>query len=55
MTLGALPDVGSSLILTWNVPTQETQQPTAALKASQALQLVPPEGKSVQPGTLTIT
>jgi len=23
LTLGALPDVGSSLILTWNVPTQE--------------------------------
>jgi len=23
VTLGALPDVGSSLILTWNVPTQE--------------------------------
>ncbi|RZJ63016.1 MAG: hypothetical protein EON49_00250 [Acidovorax sp.] len=55
VTLGALPDVGSSLILTWNVPTQETQQPTTVLKASQALQLAPPEGKSVQPGTLTIT
>ena len=55
VTLGVLPDVGSSLILTWNVPTQETQQPTAFLTASQALQLAPPEGKSVQPGTLTIT
>ena len=55
VTLGALPDVGSSLILTWNVPTQETQQPTATLKASQALQLAPPEGKSVQPGTLTVS
>ena len=55
VTLGALPDVGSSLILTWNVPTQETQQPSVALKASQTLQLAPPEGKSVQPGTLTIT
>lgn len=55
VTLGALPDVGSSLILTWNAPTQETQQPTSVLKASQALQLAPPEGKSVQPGTLTIT
>ena len=54
-TLGALPDVGSSLILTWNAPTQETQHPTAVLKASQGLQLTPPEGKSVQPGTLTIT
>ena len=27
---------GQSLILTWNVPTQETQQPTTALKAAQA-------------------
>ena len=55
VTLGALPDVGSSLILTWNVPTQETQHPTADLKASQALQLAPPAGKSAQPGSLTIT
>ncbi|HRE03040.1 MAG TPA: hypothetical protein PLV68_17205, partial [Ilumatobacteraceae bacterium] len=42
-------------ILTWNVPTQETQQPQAALKASQALQLSPPEGKAVQPGSLSIS
>jgi len=55
VTLGALPDVGSSLILTWNVPTQETQHPSAVLKASQSLALSPPAGKSVQPGTLTIT
>jgi hypothetical protein len=55
VTLGALPDVGSSLILTWNVPTQETQHRTAYMKASQYLQLAPPDGKSVQPGSLTIT
>ncbi|MDD5330212.1 MAG: hypothetical protein PHX38_09420 [Sulfuricella sp.] len=55
VTLGALPDVGSSLILTWNVPTQETPQPTSSLKASQYLQLATPDGKSVQPGSLTIT
>lgn len=55
VTLGALPDAGSSLILTWNAPTQETPQPTAALMASLALRLAPPEGKSVQPGTLAIT
>ena len=55
VTLGALPDVGSSLILTWNVPTQEAQQPQAVLKASQSLQLSPPEGKAVQPGTLTVS
>lgn len=55
VTLGALPDVGSSLILTWNVPTQETQQPPTSLKASQSLQLSPPEGKAVQPGSLTVS
>ncbi len=54
VTLGALPDVGSSLILTWNVPTQETQQPSAALKASQSLALSPPAGTAVQPGSLTV-
>jgi hypothetical protein len=37
VTLGALPDVGSSLVLTWNVPTQETQQPSMTLKAAQSL------------------
>ena len=37
------------------MPTQETQQPTATLKASQTMLLAPPEGKSVQPGTLTVT
>jgi hypothetical protein len=55
VTLGALPDAGSSLILTWNVPTQETQQPPTTLKASQSLQLSPPEGKAVQPGSLTVS
>ncbi|MDX1251143.1 MAG: hypothetical protein IDH49_02575 [Gammaproteobacteria bacterium] len=55
VTLGALPDVGSSLVLTWNVPTQETQQPQAALKASQSLGLNPPAGTAVQPGSLTVS
>lgn len=55
VTLGALPDVGSSLVLTWNVPTQETQQPQAALKASQSLALNPPAGMAVQPGSLTVS
>jgi hypothetical protein len=55
VTLGALPDVGSSLILNWNVPTQETTQPTAALKASQALVLTPPAGAAVQPGSLSVS
>lgn len=55
VTLGALPDVGSSLILTWNVPTQETQQPSTTLKASQTLVLNPPADKAVQPGTLSVS
>ncbi len=55
VTLGALPDVGSSLILTWNVPTQETEQPQATLKASQSLVLNPPAGLAVQPGSLTVS
>ena len=55
VTLGALPDVGSSLILTWNVPTQETQQPATTLKASQSLVLNPPTGLAVQPGSLSVT
>jgi hypothetical protein len=55
VTLGALPDVGSSLILTWNVPTQETQQPPTTLKASQSLQLSPPQGQAVQPGSLAVS
>ena len=55
VTLGALPDVGSSLVLTWNVPTQETPQPQATLKASQTLRLSPPENTAVQPGSLSVT
>jgi hypothetical protein len=55
VTLGALPDVGSSLVLTWNVPTQETQQPSTTLKAAQSLALNPPAGTAVQPGSLTVS
>jgi hypothetical protein len=55
VTLGALPDVGSSLILTWNVPTQETQQPSTTLKASQTLVLNSPADKALQPGTLSVS
>lgn len=55
VTLGALPDVGSSLIITWNVPTQETQQPLTTLSASQTIGLTPTDGTSIQPGSLTIS
>ena len=55
VTLGALPDVGSSLVLSWNAPTQETPQPVTTLKAVQTLVLTPPEGSMVQPGSLTVS
>ena len=55
VTLGALPDVGSSLVLTWNTPTQETTHPMVTLKASQTLGLSPPTGNAIQPGSLNIS
>lgn len=54
-TLGALPDVGSSLILTWGVPTQETTHPTATLKASQSVRMLSAPGEAIQPGTLSLS
>lgn len=43
LTLGALPDVGSSIILQWGVPTQETVQPAADLRVSQSIPIEIPE------------
>jgi hypothetical protein len=54
VTLGFLPDVGSSIVLTWNVPTQETKHPSTSLVASQGITLTPPSGLAIQPGTLAI-
>jgi len=55
VTLGALPDVGTALILTWNVPTQETSQPIGTLKAQQTLTLNPPPNTYIQPGSFSIS
>lgn len=55
VTFGALPDVSSSVIVTWGVPTQETAHPTATLKASQLVALVTATGEAVQPGTMTVS
>lgn len=55
LTLGALPDVGSSIILSWGAPTQETRHAAAVLKAMQTITLSPPAGESVQPGSLTVS
>lgn len=39
ITLGALPDVGSSVIISWGVPTQETPLANATLKIAQDIML----------------
>lgn len=54
ITLGALPDVGSSLIFSWNAPTQETSHPVLDTAVSQLIQLDLDVGKTVQPATLTV-
>lgn len=54
ITLGALPDVGSSLIFTWNAPTQETRHLAENIKARQIITLDLDEGKSIQPASLTV-
>lgn len=54
LTLGALPDVGSSLIFTWNAPTQETKHPVQDLKAGQIIYLDLDPSESVQPASLTV-
>ncbi len=55
ITLGALPDVGSSIVLYWGVPTQETRWPSAPVPLYQDLDLALPEGASIYPGGLSIT
>ena len=55
VSLGALPDVGSSIVLSWGVPTQETVWPAAEVPLYQDLELALPEGASIYPGGLSIT
>lgn len=55
ITLGALPDTGSSIIFAWNVPTQETTHLNVNLKATQAVTITPPSGQAIQPGSLSAT
>lgn len=55
VTLGALPDVGSSIVLYWGVPTQETVWPVAQVPVYQDLELPLPEGASIYPGGLSIS
>lgn len=54
ITLGALPDVGSSIVQHWGVPTQETVQPAADLLISQTIALALPAGQALYPGAFSI-
>jgi hypothetical protein len=54
VTLGALPDVGSSIVQHWGVPTQETVQPAADLLISQTIALALPAGQALYPGAFDI-
>ncbi len=54
VTLGALPDVGSAIIITSGVPTQETRHGLLDLPVSHTQQLSPPYGLAVQPGSMTL-
>lgn len=56
VTLGALPDVGSSVLFMWGIATQETVLPeTNALKVYSLLTLAPPAGKNIQRNSITIS
>jgi len=55
LTVGALPDVGSSVILIWGIPTQERAWATETLKAETVIELTPPTDKKIQPGSITIS
>lgn len=54
ITLGALPDVGSSIVQHWGVPTQETVQSAADLLISQTIALQLPAGQALYPGAFDI-
>lgn len=54
ITLGALPDVGSSIVQQWGVPTQETVHPAVDLLISQTIALQLPVGQALYPGAFDI-
>jgi hypothetical protein len=53
VTLGALPDIGSQVMVSWGAATQETVWPAQTLKASQTIAL--PGAASIQPGSVTLS
>ena len=55
VSLGALPDVGSALVLQWGVPTQEYAHPTASLNMAQTVALSTDATDMLDPTFLELT
>lgn len=53
VTLGALPDVGSSIVVSWGAPTQETIHLVRVIHSVCKVKIDAPPGETVQPGSLT--
>lgn len=54
ITLGALPDVGSSIVIQSGVPTQETVHDSINMLISQTIALSLPAGQALYPGAFDI-
>lgn len=55
VTLGALPDVGSSIVLQWGVPTQEYAHPVASIPLSQTIKLETEASDMIDPTFMELT
>lgn len=53
VTLGALPDIGSYVMVSWGGATQETKWPSAVIKAQQTITI--PGTLALTPGSIVIT
>jgi hypothetical protein len=53
ITLGALPDIGSHVMVAWGCATQETKWPSAVLKAQQVFTIA--GTLALTPGSITIS
>lgn len=53
VTLGALPDIGSYVMVSWGAATQETKWPSAVIKAEQKITI--PGTEALTPGSIVIT
>ncbi len=53
VTLGALPDIGSHVMVSWGAATQETKWPSVVIKAEQKITI--PGTLALTPGSIVIT